>query len=139
MSGCGARQAKLEGLVSSVGKRFNRAAARRRRHARVRKRVFGTADKPRLNVFRSGRHVYAQIVDDEVGHTLVAASTVEQGIREQVQGLRKGEQARLVGKALAERALEGGITCLVFDRGGYQYHGRVKALADAAREGGLEF
>ena len=122
-----------------MGSRLNRTAARKRRHARVRKRVFGTADRPRLNVFRSARHIYAQIINDEVGHTLVAASTMEREIREQAQGLRKSERAKLVGKALAERALKRGITRVVFDRGGYKYHGRVKALAEAAREGGLEF
>jgi len=122
-----------------MGSRLTRTAARKRRHARVRKRVFGTADRPRLNVFRSARHIYAQIINDEVGHTLVAASTMEREIREQAQGLRKSERAKLVGKALAERALKRGITRVVFDRGGYKYHGRVKALAEAAREGGLEF
>ena len=122
-----------------MGGRVDTAAARRRRHARVRKRVFGTANKPRLNVFRSGRHVYAQAIDDEKGHTLVAASTMEQSVRDQLKGMKKVKQAELVGKVLGERALELGITQVVFDRGGYKYHGRVKALADGAREAGLEF
>lgn len=122
-----------------MSKRLDVSAARKRRHARVRKRVLGTAERPRLNVFRSARHIYAQAIDDEEGCTLVAASTVESIIREQVQGLRKVEQAERVGEALAKRALERGVTQVVFDRGGYKYHGRVKALADAARQAGLKF
>ena len=122
-----------------MSKRLDVSAARKRRHARVRKRVLGTAERPRLNVFRSARHIYAQAIDDEEGCTLVAASTVERIIREQVQGLRKVEQAERVGEALAKRALERGVTQVVFDRGGYKYHGRVKALADAARQAGLKF
>ena len=121
-----------------MSKRLDVSAARKRRHARVRKRVLGTAERPRLNVFRSARHIYAQAIDDEEGCTLVAASTVESIIREQVQGLRKVEQAERVGEALAKRALERGVTQVVFDRGGYKYHGRVKALADAARQAGLK-
>jgi large subunit ribosomal protein L18 len=105
----------------------------------VRKKVFGTAERPRLNVFRSLRHVYAQVVDDEQGHTLVAASTLEEGLRDDLAELDKSSQAKEVGKALAERAQAKGIRQVVFDRGGYKYHGRVKALADGAREGGLEF
>ncbi|MBC7234967.1 MAG: 50S ribosomal protein L18 [Chloroflexi bacterium] len=113
--------------------------ARVRRHQRVRKKVFGTSERPRLNVFRSLQHIYAQVIDDTVGHTLVSASTLDGEIREVCAGLKKTEAAKVVGKLLAERALAGGITKVVFDRGGYQYHGRVKALADAAREAGLEF
>jgi len=92
-----------------------------------------------LNVFRSLRHIYAQVIDDSQGHTLVAASTMDPEVGPQIEGLSKTEQARVVGKVLAERALSQGVVKVVFDRGGYQYHGRVKALADAAREGGLEF
>jgi len=105
----------------------------------VRKHVFGTAERPRLNVFRSLRHIYAQIVDDERGHTLVAASTLDPGLRDQLVDLDKAAQAKVVGKALAERAQAKGIRQVVFDRAGYKYHGRVKALADGSREGGLEF
>ncbi len=112
---------------------------RLRRHRRVRKRVFGTPERPRLNVFRSLKHIYAQIIDDERGHTLVAASTLEPEIRERIKGMTKTEQAAVVGRTLAHRALAAGITAVVFDRGGYKYHGRVKALAEAAREGGLIF
>ena len=113
--------------------------ARKRRHRRVRKRLSGTADRPRLNVFRSLRHIYAQIIDDEVGHTLVSASTSEAEVRKQIESMAKTEQAHLVGKVLAERALAKGVTQVVFDRGGYKYHGRVKALAEGSREAGLKF
>jgi large subunit ribosomal protein L18 len=117
----------------------NRRVARLRRHRRVRKHIAGTSDRPRLNVFRSLRHIYAQIIDDSREHTLVSASTTDQEVKAQLQGLSKTEQAQVVGKVLAERALNQGIGQVVFDRGGYRYHGRVKALADAAREGGLDF
>jgi large subunit ribosomal protein L18 len=113
--------------------------ARKRRHRRVRKNMSGTADRPRLNVFRSLRHIYAQIINDDVGRTMVSASTSEAAVKTQIQGLDKTAQARLVGKVLAERALAQGVTKVVFDRGGYKYHGRVKALAEGSREGGLEF
>jgi len=113
--------------------------ARERRHLRVRKRVFGTPERPRLNVYRSLSHIYAQVIDDTRGVTLVSASTIDPEVRPHVQGLPKTEQARLVGKKVAERALAKGITKVVFDRGGYKYHGRVKALAEASREAGLEF
>jgi len=119
--------------------KLSKREARKRRHRRVRKKVYGTAERPRLNVFRSARHIYAQIINDDIGHTLVAASTLDPEIREQVQGLTKTEQARLVGLTLAKRALARGVKKVVFDRGGYKYHGRVKALAEASREGGLEF
>ena len=118
---------------------IDRRVARLRRHRRVRKRVVGTLEQPRLNVFRSLRHIYAQVIDDSQEHTLVSASTIDSEVEAQIQGLTKTEQARVVGKVLAERALSQGIKKVVFDRGGYKYHGRVKALADAAREGGLEF
>jgi large subunit ribosomal protein L18 len=113
--------------------------ARERRHRRVRARVIGTAERPRLNVFRSLNHIYAQVIDDRAGHTLVSASTVDADVAKDAQDKSKIDQAALVGKAVAERATKAGVTQVVFDRGGYQYHGRVKALAEAAREGGLEF
>lgn len=108
----------------------------RRRHARVRRRVFGTAERPRLAVFRSNQHIYAQIIDDTAHHTLVAASTVESDVLKD-EAAPTQEAAAVVGKLVAERALKAGITQVVFDRGGKLYHGRVAALADAAREAGL--
>ena len=119
--------------------RINRAVARQRRHARVRVKVHGTADRPRLNVFRSLEHIYAQVIDDTTGVTLASASTVDRDLRGQGASLTKIEQAKAVGKAVAERAKAKGVTQVVFDRGGYPYHGRVKALAESSREGGLEF
>ncbi|WP_040826147.1 50S ribosomal protein L18 [Thermaerobacter subterraneus] len=117
-----------------------REEARDRRHRRVRKKVLGTAERPRLNVFRSLKHIYAQVIDDEAGVTLVAASTVEPELREAVGGYGGNvEAAKVVGRAIAQRALARGISKVVFDRGGYKYHGRVKALAEAAREAGLDF
>jgi len=112
---------------------------RLRRHLRVRKKVFGTPDRPRLAVFRSLNHIYAQIIDDLRGHTLVSASTLDPEIRDKVKGLRKTEAARVVGEVLGRRALAAGITRVVFDRGGFKYHGRVKALAEGARAAGLQF
>ncbi len=120
-------------------KQYDRAAARRRRHRRVRMTVRGTAGRPRLCVFRSLQHIYAQIIDDERGQSLVAVSTLEPAIQAAVRGQPKAAQASVVGKVLAERARQKGITTVVFDRGGYKYHGRVQALAEAAREGGLLF
>lgn len=117
----------------------SRSISRKRRHIRVRKTVKGSPSRPRLNVFRSVAEIYAQVIDDEAGKTLVAASTIDQNLRADMAGKKKAEQARLVGKTLAERAKEKGIAQVVFDRGGYRYIGRVKALADGAREGGLEF
>lgn len=116
-----------------------RRLARIRRHARVRNKVSGTAGRPRLDVFRSLRHISAQIIDDTRGHTLVAASTVEPEVQERVAGMKKAEQARVVGEILAQRAIATGIKQVIFDRGGYEYHGRVQSLADGARAGGLEF
>lgn len=112
---------------------------RQRRHMRVRKRIFGTSQRPRLNVFRSLSEIYAQLIDDEKGRTLVAASSIDHELRSKLAGKTKTEQAHLVGKTLAERARTAGIQKVVFDRGGFKYIGRVKALADGAREGGLEF
>ena len=117
----------------------SRADARLRRHRRVRKDISGTAGRPRLNVFRSVSEIYAQIIDDGAGHTLVSASSVDKELREKVKGLKKSEQAKIVGQAVAERAKGKGIETVVFDRGGFKYIGRVKALADGAREGGLKF
>ena len=112
---------------------------RARRQRRVRAKIKGTAERPRLNVFRSARHIFAQIVDDAKGHTLAAASTLDQDVRAQAATMKKRDESKAVGKLLAQRALAKGLKQVVFDRGGYQYHGRVKALADGAREGGLEF
>ncbi|MBV7391361.1 50S ribosomal protein L18 [Enterococcus sp. AZ103] len=108
---------------------------RQKRHMRVRKQISGTAERPRLNVFRSNKNIYAQLIDDVAGVTLASASALDKDI----SGGNKTEQASAVGKLLAERAIEKGIKVVVFDRGGYLYHGRVQALAEAARENGLEF
>ena len=113
--------------------------ARSRRHQRIRRNLHGTAERPRLNVFRSLEHIYAQVVDDEMGNTLAAASTLDPELRGELDGLNKSQQATRVGQLVARRALARGLKQVVFDRGGYPYHGRVKALADGAREGGLEF
>ena len=117
----------------------SRVEARIRRHRRVRGKVAGTAERPRLNVFRSVAEIYAQVIDDAAGRTLVAASTVDRELRERVKGLKKSEQAKVVGQVVAQRARSKGIEAVVFDRGGYKYIGRVKALADGARESGLKF
>jgi len=113
--------------------------ARKIRHLRVRKKIKGTAERPRLNVFRSAKHMYAQIIDDEKGVTLASASTVDKELRGQISNGGNVEAAQKVGELVAKRALEKGIKRVVFDRGGYLYHGRVRALADAAREAGLDF
>jgi large subunit ribosomal protein L18 len=117
----------------------SRSASRVNRHLRVRKKVYGTTNSPRLSVFRSVTEIYAQVIDDMEGNTLVAASSIDKELRAQMAGLKKSEQARLVGKTVAERAKNKGIDMVVFDRGGFRYTGRVKALADGAREGGLDF
>lgn len=122
-----------------MAKKKSRSFARHRKHARVRKKIQGTPDIPRLNVFRSLVEIYAQLIDDESGHTIVSASSLDHDLRTQMKGLKKTEQANLVGKSLAERAGDKGIRQVVFDRGGYRYIGRVKALADGARQSGLEF
>jgi large subunit ribosomal protein L18 len=117
----------------------HKAAALRRRH-HVRKKVFGTPERPRLSVFRSNRHIYAQLIDDTAGVTLVAASTKGKALRDQLPADAKKKQvAEAVGEALAKRALDVGIKCVCFDRNRYKYHGRVKSLADAARKAGLAF
>ncbi|HJP40793.1 MAG TPA: 50S ribosomal protein L18, partial [Dehalococcoidia bacterium] len=114
-----------------------RGKARKRRHARVRRTVSGTLDRPRLNVFRTLSHIYAQVIDDVDGKTVTAASDVEKEISSETEGKNKTESAKVVGRVIAERAKAIGISSVVFDRGGYQYHGRVKALAESAREAGL--
>jgi large subunit ribosomal protein L18 len=113
--------------------------ARLRRHIRVRTKVEGTAARPRLCVFRSLNHIYAQVIDDSQRHTLIQASTLDSEIRDEVVGKVKRDRAGLVGSLVAKRALDKGITQVVFDRGGYKYHGRVRTLAEAAREAGLKF
>ena len=122
-----------------MGKTNPTYVARKRRHARVRTHVAGTPERPRLNVFRSLNHIYAQVIDDSKGATLVSASSLEAGAVEELKGKSKVEKAVTVGKLVAERALQAGITQVVFDRGGYKYHGRVKALAEGSREAGLKF
>jgi len=117
----------------------NAREQRARRQRRIRGRVTGTPERPRLNVFRSNTHIYAQVIDDTLGHTLAAASTLDAGLRPQLADNKKMDEAQLVGKLIAERALAAGVLKVVFDRGGFRYHGRIKALADAAREAGLSF
>jgi large subunit ribosomal protein L18 len=122
-----------------MAKKRTRAEARKRRHLRVRRNVFGTAEKPRLNVYRSLNQIYVQVIDDNKGHTLVSASSIDGDLRKKMKGKTKQEQAKLVGEAVAERAKKKGIKVVVFDRGGYKYIGRVAALAEGAREKGLQF
>ncbi len=126
-----------------MGRTSKKLLARLRRKRRVRKKIFGTPERPRLSVFRSCKHIYAQIIDDVSGRTLVAASSLTPQIREKVAELKKegGKTAvaKAVGELIGKRALEAGIKKVVFDRGGYKYHGRVKALAEGARAAGLEF
>jgi len=114
----------------------NRAHARRRRHFRVRKAVHGTGARPRLAVFRSNKHIYAQVIDDDKGHTIASASSKETAVAAENLTM---DAAAAVGKLVGARAHDAGVTAVVFDRGGFQYHGRIKALADAARDAGLEF
>ena len=118
-----------------MGKR-TRSEMRRRRHRRVRKKISGTADRPRLNVFRSINQIYAQLIDDRQGHSIASASSLDSELKAKGTPV---EKARLVGELLGKRAKKSGVKQVVFDRGGYRYHGRVKALAEAAREAGLEF
>lgn len=119
--------------------RDGKGAARYNRHVRVRTKVQGTASRPRLCVFRSLQHIYAQVIDDSRSHTLASASTIDPEIKGETNGKKKAAQAELVGSLIAKRALSAGIKQVVFDRGGYKYHGRVKTLAEAARQGGLKF
>lgn len=113
--------------------------SRERRHVRLRQRIFGTGQRPRLNVYRSSAHIYAQLVDDSTGHTLVSASTLDASLRTSLKTTGTIEGAKAVGRLLAERAKSAGVAKVVFDRGGRVYHGRIKALAEASREGGLQF
>ena len=124
--------------------KIDKNAVRQRRHARVRKTITGTAETPRMNVYRSLNHIYVQVIDDRAGNakggiTIAAASTMDKAVKEQIVGLSKTEAAKVVGTVAAQRAMEKGVTAVVFDRGGYLYTGRVKAVADGAREAGLKF
>lgn len=120
-------------------KKASRSKVRVKKHLKVRNKITGTAERPRLAVFRSDKHMYAQIIDDVKGHTMVAASTVEKAIGEGLDKTNNVSAAALVGETIGKRAVEAGITEVVFDRGGYIYQGKVKALADSAREAGLKF
>jgi large subunit ribosomal protein L18 len=117
----------------------SKTGARKRRHFRVRSRVIGTAERPRLSVYRSLGNIYAQVIDDSAGNTLASASTIEKDVISQLEGKSKTEAARIVGQVVAERAKNAGVSSVIFDRSGYRYHGRVAALAEGAREAGLEF
>lgn len=118
---------------------LEKEALRKKRHKRARQRIIGTTDKPRLNVFRSIEHIYAQVVDDSTHLTIVSASTVDKEMKGKVKSGGDIEAAKLVGELVGKRAVKKGVEKVVFDRGGYQYHGRVAALADGAREAGLKF
>lgn len=118
---------------------IEKQARHARRKTRIRGRVEGTAERPRLNVFRSLTNIYAQVIDDAAGNTLVSASTIDSEVKAQLEGKSKSEAAKIVGQVVAKRAKDAGISSVVFDRGGYRYHGRVAALAEGAREGGLDF
>jgi large subunit ribosomal protein L18 len=113
--------------------------ARRRRQRRVRAKIHGTAERPRLNVFRSNENIFAQLINDDLGHTIVSASTIDKELASKVDGKTKTDAAKIVGQELGERAKKAGIEAVVFDRAGFQYHGRVAALADGARDAGLKF
>ena len=117
----------------------SRAEMREKKHMRMRNRLSGTAERPRLAVFRSNNHMYAQIIDDTVGNTLVSASTLEKEIKAELNKTNDIEAAAYIGKVIAKRAIDKGITEVVFDRGGFLYHGKIEALAEAAREAGLVF
>jgi large subunit ribosomal protein L18 len=121
-----------------MGKK-SRRDARKHRHRRVRAKISGTTERPRLNIYRSLDNIYAQVIDDSKGHTLVSASTIDKEVAEKTKDMSKVDAAKQVGQIVAERAKQVGITTIVFDRGGYRYHGRIKALAEGAREGGLDF
>ena len=127
-------------MISKIDKN----SVRQRRHARVRKSITGPAETPRMNVYRSLNHIYVQVIDDRAGNekggiTIAAASTMDKAVKEQIAGLSKTDAAKVVGTIAAQRAMEKGVTAVVFDRGGYLYTGRVKAVADGAREAGLKF
>lgn len=127
----------MTATISGRTRSRDRRTARVRRHRRVRKRVIGQPERPRLTIFRSARHIYVQVVDDTTGRTLAAASTLDASLRDKKDN--KTERAKAVGGLIAQRMMDAGVKKVAFDRGGYAYHGRVAALADAAREGGLEF
>lgn len=120
-------------------KKIDKNQKRKERHYSIRNKVVGTPERPRLNIFKSSKHIYAQVIDDATGTTLASASTLDKEILAQAAELSKSDAAKLVGKTVGERAKNKGIDAVVFDRGGYLYHGRVKLLADGARESGLEF
>ena len=120
-------------------KKVDRNKKRIERHFKVRNKIQGTPERPRLNIYRSAKHIYAQVIDDATGTTLVSASTADKELKDKVAELTKTEAAKLVGQSVGQRAKEKGINTVVYDRGGYLYHGRVKVLADGARESGLEF
>ncbi|MBZ2175250.1 50S ribosomal protein L18 [Schnuerera sp. xch1] len=120
-------------------KRFKRNEVRKNRHKRVRQKVYGTPERPRLNVYRSNSHIYAQIINDINGHTLVSASTLDKALVEKLSSTGNKEAARLVGELVGKRAIDKGINEVVFDRAGYLYHGKIKELAEGAREAGLKF
>ncbi|WP_416197355.1 MAG: 50S ribosomal protein L18 [Sporanaerobacter sp.] len=120
-------------------KQINREEKRQNRHQKVRQKINGTPERPRLNVYRSSSHIYAQVIDDTIGHTIVSASTLDKELKGKLESTSNKEAAKAVGELVAKRALEKGIEEVVFDRGGYIYHGRVKELAEAAREAGLKF
>lgn len=122
-------------MISKIDKN----SVRQRRHERVRKSISGTSERPRLNVYRSLNHIYAQVIDDVKGVTIVSASTMEKAVKEQIADMNKTDAAKVVGKVIGEKAINAGIKEVVFDRGGYLYTGRVKAVADGAREAGLQF
>ena len=113
--------------------------ARRRRQRRVRAKIHGTAERPRLNIFRSNDNIFAQVINDDLGHTIASASTIDKELAAQVDGKTKSEAAKIVGQVLGERAKKAGVEAVIFDRAGFQYHGRVAALADGARDAGLKF
>jgi large subunit ribosomal protein L18 len=125
--------------VAAPIRRLSREAHRERIHVRMRKRVIGTSERPRLCVHRSSRHIRAQVVDDHTGSTLAAASSLDKDVRAVIKGGGNIAASKVVGKVIAERAQKVGVQKVVFDRGGYQYHGRIQALAEAAREAGLKF
>ncbi|MGB4440306.1 MAG: 50S ribosomal protein L18 [Sedimentibacter sp.] len=120
-------------------KKIDKNQKRKERHYSIRNKIVGTPERPRLNIFKSSKHIYAQVIDDATGTTLACASTQDKELRDKVAELTKTDAAKLVGKTVGERAKDKGINAVVFDRGGYLYHGRVKLLADGARESGLEF
>ncbi|WMJ76606.1 MULTISPECIES: 50S ribosomal protein L18 [unclassified Sedimentibacter] len=120
-------------------KKIDKNQKRKERHYSIRNKIVGTPERPRLNIFKSSKHIYAQVIDDATGTTLACASTLDKELQGQTAELTKSEAAKLVGKTVGERAKNKGINTVIFDRGGYLYHGRVKLLADGARESGLEF